>query len=77
MIVSHEMEAEADGTSRLIESLSARGLLAADRARVLRGAATPPSLRTVFEASELSAHEFADEAFRKARGYNDLEDLYE
>ena len=67
MIVSHEMEAGAGGTSRLIESLSARGLLVADRARAMRDGAAPPSLRTVFEASELSAHEFADEVARSFR----------
>ena len=53
-----------DGARRFIDSLSARGLVAADRARLLHGGATPPSLRSVFEASELSAQEFAEEVAR-------------
>jgi general secretion pathway protein E len=53
--------APADLALRLIDSLSARGLVTAERARPLRGASTPLSLRAVLEASDLSAQEFADE----------------
>ena len=50
------------GTARVIAALSARGLLAPERVRVVEaGASASTALRAAFEASGLSAQEFADE----------------
>ncbi len=66
MIVSHQHSKQdyptRDVRSRLLTSLISRGVVTPERANQARGA-TPGgvSLRALFEASDLSAHEFADE----------------
>src|SRR5579863_3462768 len=51
-----------DVVSRLLASLTARGLVTTARAVPARGASQGRlSLRAVFEASDMSAQEFADE----------------
>ena len=67
----------SDPASRLFESLAARGLVGGERARLAQGAASSRlSLRAVFEASDLSAHDFADEVAEGFRlGRASLADL--
>ena len=68
MIASHEFRVDAitpvEGVRRLIESLSGRGLIAAEGLRSSRGERAAPALRAVFEASDVSARDFADEVAR-------------
>jgi len=57
----------SDRILRVFESLSARGLIGPERARLAQAAVSARlALRAVFEASEVSAQEFADEV---ASGY--------
>jgi general secretion pathway protein E len=59
--MSEAMLSPYDPALRVFASLSERGLVGADRGPLARGSSSRLSLRAVFEASDLSAHDFADE----------------
>jgi general secretion pathway protein E len=60
MNVSHRLAAAHEPASRLLRSLEERGLAGSSR-EALQAAGGRVSLRALFEASEVSAQEFADE----------------
>jgi general secretion pathway protein E len=52
---------DADGVARVAQALTARGLMRPERAKPARDGIGRMTLRALLEASDLSAHEFADE----------------